>query len=152
MSKIYSIVYQPEDKKYGERIGDFMREPLQQATLVADHGIKGDAKAGRSRNRQLNVLSLEWLEGLKTLGYRTEPGEFGEQIIVQGLDVEHLLPGAQLQIGESATIEITMARTGCVRLEVAQGRSNDAFGGLVGMLAKVVAGGDIRVGDEVIQV
>ena len=152
MAKIYSIVYQPEDKKYGDRIGDFIREPLQEATLVADHGIKGDAKAGRGRSRQVNILSREWLDGLKALGYRTEPGEFGEQITVQGLEVEKLQPGERLQIGESATIEITKARTGCERLEAAQGRSNDAFGGMVGMLAKVVADGVIRVGDEIVQV
>ena len=149
MSKIYSIVYQPEDKKYDDRMVDFIREPLQQATLVADHGIKGDAKAGRNRSRQLNILSLEWLENLKTKGYRTEPGEFGEQIIVQDLEVEQLTPGDQLQIGESATIEITKARTGCERLEAAQGHSNEAFGGFVGMLAKVVASGEIFVGSTV---
>jgi MOSC domain-containing protein YiiM len=91
MATIYSIVYQPEDKKYDGRNHD----------------------------------------------------------IVQGLEVERLQPGDQLQIGESAMIEITKARTGCVRLEAAQGRSNEAFGGLVGMMAKVVVGGDIQVGDEV---
>ena len=68
MSKIYSIVYQPEDKKYDDRMVDFIREPLQQATLVDDHGIKGDAKAGRNRSRQLNILSLEWLENLRAKG------------------------------------------------------------------------------------
>jgi TatD DNase family protein len=149
MSKIYSIVYQPEDKKYDDRMVDFIREPLQKATLIADHGIKGDAKAGRNRSRQLNILSLEWLENLSTKGYRTEPGEFGEQIIIQDLEVEHLIPGDRLQIGESATIEITKARTGCERLEAAQGLSNDEFGGIVGMMAKVVASGEIFIGSTV---
>lgn len=151
MSKIYSIVYQPEDKKYGSHIGDYIRESLQHAMLIADHGIEGDAKAGRNRNRQLNLLSLNWLEQLKTLGYRTEPGQFGEQIIVQDMDVGQLQPGARLQIGETATIEITKARTGCVRLEAAQGLSRDPFDNLVGMLAKVVVGGEISVGDEIVQ-
>ena len=149
MSIIYSIVYQPEDKKYDDRMVNFIREPLQQATLVADHGIKGDAKAGRNRSRQLNILSLEWLENLRTKGYHAEPGEFGEQIIVQDLDVEHLIPGDRLKIGESATIQITKARTGCERLQAAQGLSNEAFGGIVGMMAKVVAGGEIFVGSTV---
>ena len=151
MSKIYSIVYQPKDKKYDDRSVDFIREPLQQATLIADHGIKGDAKAGRNRSRQVNILSLEWLQRMKREGHRTEPGQFGEQIVVQGIDLEILQPGDQLQMGESAAVEITKARIGCERLEAAQGRSNEAFGGLVGMLAKVVAGGDIRVGDPVIR-
>ena len=152
MSSIYSIVHQPEDKKYGTHIGDFIREPLQQATLVADYGLAGDAKAGRNLNRQLNVLSFEWLEGLKAKGYRTNPGEFGEQIILQDLAVEGLQPGEQLRLGGEATIEITKARTGCNRLEAAQGRSNEDFGGLVGMMAKVVTGGVINVGDEVTKV
>ena len=149
MSKIYSIVYQPEDKQYYDRMVDFIREPLQQASLVADYGIKGDAKAGRNRSRQLNILSLEWLENLRAKGYHTDPGEFGEQIIVQDLDVEHLLPGDRLQLGESATIQITKARTGCERLEAVQGLSNEAFGGLVGMMAKVVVSGEIFVGSSV---
>lgn len=151
MAAIFSIVYQPEGRIYDDRSTDFIRDPLQQAILVADHGIEGDAKAGRSRNRQLNILSLEWLERLKEKGYRTMPGDFGEQIIIQDLAVEHLLPGDQLQLGPSATIEITMPRTGCIRLEAAQGQSNEAFGGLVGMLSKVITAGVIKIGDEVIK-
>jgi len=149
MSTIYSIVSQPEDQKYDDRSVDFIREPVQQATLVANHGIRGDAKAGRNKSRQLNVLSYEWLESLQDKGYRTAPGQFGEQIIVQNLVVEQLLPGDRLQLGESAMIEITKARTGCERLEAAQGRSNEAFGGMVGMMAKVISGGEIYVGGPV---
>lgn len=151
MSKIYSIVYQPKDKKYGSHIGDYIREPLQQATLVADHGIDGDAKAGKNRSRQLNLLSKTWLDQLKALGYHTQPGQFGEQIIVENMDVEQLQPGDRLRIGETATIEITKARTGCERLQAAQGQSNDAFNNLVGMLAKILIGGDICVGDAVVK-
>ena len=51
--------------------------------------------------------------------------------------------------GADALIEITKLRTGCERLEAAQGRSNEAFGGLVGWMARVVHGGMIQVGDGV---
>lgn len=152
MSKIFSIVYQPKDKPYGTHIGDYIRDPLPRVTLIADHGIEGDVKAGKNRNRQLNLISLSWLEHLIPLGYRTEPGQFGEQIIVEDMEIDGLQPGDQLQIGGTAVIEITKPRTGCERLQAAQGLSRDPFNNLVGQLAKVIVGGEIQVGDEVIQV
>lgn len=151
MAKIYSIVYQPVDKKYKDgHYGDFIREPLQEANLITDHGIEGDAKAGKQPSRQLNILSQEWLTRVSELGYHTKPGEFGEQIIIEGLDLDSLEKGERLQIGAQALVEITMPRQGCERLEAAQGQSNDAYGGLVGKMARVVQGGPIRVGDEVL--
>jgi len=153
MATIFSIVYQPEDKKYEERHGDdFIRDPLTKANLIANHGLEGDAKAGRQPSRQLNILSLDWLNEIKELGYATQPGQFGEQIIIRDLDVNALKPGTQLQIGSTAVVEISKPRTGCIRLEAAQGRSNDAFGGLVGQMAKVLTGGEIQVGDTVSQI
>lgn len=149
MSEIHSIVYQPQDQEYGQRVGDFLREPLEEARLIAGHGIEGDRKAGRNKKRQLNILSYEWLESLRPLGYQTEPGSFGEQIIVKGLPLETLRSGDRLLIGGEALVEITKPRTGCIRLEAAQGQSNAAFNGLVGMMARVIDGGVIRVGDPI---
>ncbi len=150
MANIYSIVYQPVDKKYGDgHDGDYIREPLQEANLITNHGIEGDAKAGKQPSRQLNIISQEWLNRIADLGYRTQPGEFGEQIIIKGLDVDGLEKGDRLQIGDQAVVEITIPRQGCIRLEAAQGRSNEDYGEFVGQMAKVVQGGLIRVGDEV---
>jgi MOSC domain-containing protein YiiM len=132
-------------------MGDFIREALPEAALVADYGIAGDRKAGRQQARQLNILSLEWLESLQPLGYRTEPGAFGEQIILKGVQLEQMQPGDRLRLGAEALVEITMPRNGCIRLEAAQGKSNDAFNGRVGMMARVISGGIIRVGDPVEQ-
>ncbi len=151
MSEIVSIVYQPQDREYDERVGDFIRLPLQEATLVAGHGIDGDRKAGRNPSRQLNILSYEWLEELRPLGYQVEPGSFGEQIVLKGLSLQSLQAGDRLRMGGEALVEITKPRTGCIRLEAAQGQSNAAFDGQVGMMAKVVSGGVIRVGDQVQQ-
>lgn len=151
MSRIHSIVYQPKDKdrKRGERPVDYLRVPLEAATLIAGHGIEGDDKAGRNPRRQLNLLSFEWLRERKKEGYKTKPGSFGEQLIIKGLAVENLQRGDRLQLGEEACIEITFPRTGCERLEAAQGQSNKLLCGHIGMLAKVLTGGTIRVGDSV---
>jgi MOSC domain-containing protein YiiM len=149
MASIYSIVYQPKDQAYGERLDYYIRVPVAQANLIAGRGIEGDRKAGRHPARQLNLLSREWLVALQPKGYKTEPGHFGEQIIIAGLAVESLEPGVRLQLGYEACIEITKPRTGCDRLELAQGKAVKELGPL-GVLAKVIIGGLIKVGDPVL--
>ena len=151
MGSIYSIVYQPTDREYRSRSSeDFIRVPVQQANLIAGHGIEGDRKAGHHARRQINLLSREWLLPLKNAGYRIEPGQFGEQITLVGIDLEQMKFGERLQLGATACIEITQARNPCGRLQVAQ---QLPFEGLkvIGVMGAVVTGGTIRVGDPVIR-
>jgi MOSC domain-containing protein YiiM len=148
MAAIGSIVYQPEGMQPAQGEVEYLRIPAQKVYLVAGHGIEGDQKAGHHPDRQLNLLSRAWLDSNAAKGYKTGPGQFGEQIIIDGLPMETLQPGTQLQLGESAWIEITKTRTGCERLELAQGLSIKGLGPL-GVLAKIIKSGEIAVGDPV---
>ena len=148
MAHITSIVYQPVDAEYGERLDYFIRQPVQAATLIAGYGLEGDRKAGHHPDRQLNLLSASWLNHVKSLGYKTEPGAFGEQLIIGGLAVEELAAGDRLVFEDKTTIEIIKPRTGCSRLEIAQGQSIQGIG-YIGMLAKIITSGPIRVGAAV---
>lgn len=148
MPQISSIVYQPRDQQYAEGAVEFMRLPLESADLVAGHGIRGDRKAGHHPDRQLNLLSTGWLAMAAAKGYRAAPGQFGEQLILDGVDLATLPPGTRLQLGDAAVLEIVKGRTGCTRLEAAQGRAIAGLGP-IGVLARVIAGGSIRVGDPV---
>jgi MOSC domain-containing protein YiiM len=151
MAQIYSIVYQPLDQEYPEgHFGDFLRLPLETAELIADHGIDGDRKAGHNRQRQLNILSYEWLQVRKREGYRADPGQFGEQLVVRGLDVLQLQPGERLQLGPLAVVEITKGRTGCLRLATAHGQDELLQLGEIGVMARVITGGPITLGDPVL--
>lgn len=149
MAHIYSIVYQPKDQPDHERLDGYGRVPVPRARLVAGHGIEGDRKAGRHPARHLNLLSREWLTAVQAKGYKTEPGQFGEQLIIAGLAVEGLEAGARLQLGEEARIEITKTRTGCGRLESAQGKTITGLGP-IGVLARVITSGTVEVGDPVV--
>ena len=148
MPQISSIAYQPRDRHYDDPLSDFIRVPVEAATLVANHGLDGDRKAGHNKTRQVNLLSAEWLAARAAEGYRAEPGQFGEQLIIDGLAVETLPPGTMLAVGPQAILSITKGRTGCDRLEAAQGKSIAALGP-IGALVRVVVGGPIRVGDAV---
>ncbi|MCA9911009.1 MAG: MOSC domain-containing protein, partial [Anaerolineae bacterium] len=129
----------------------FNRVAVATARLIAGHGIEGDWKAGRNPKRQINLVARETLDGLAREGYRTGPGEIGEQIVVRGLDLMALAPGSRLRLGESALIEITMARTPCDWLGLVQGKPDapTAAQGRVGVMARVIEGGIVRVGDPV---
>ena len=144
---IVSICYQPdvsqlEDKK-------FNRVPVQTVELIAGHGIQGDRKAGRNPKRQINIISLNTVQTLQKLGFKTNPGELGEQLVVAGVDVMSLPIGTQIQLGDSAVIELTMMRTGCAWLEMIHEQSKDDTIQRLGMLAKVVQSGTISVNDTV---
>ena len=149
MAEICNILFQPLDRPSQARNESFIREPRREAMLIVGHGIEGDAKAGHHPDRQLNLLSREWLERVERLGYQITPGSFGEQLIVEGVDFEELGPGVRLKLGPEACIEITKPRTGCSRLEAAQERSVEAIGGEIGLMAKVLVGGRIAEGDSV---
>ena len=149
MATIRSIVYQPSDKTYDERLDFFIRVPLDEVDLIAGHGIAGDEKAGHHPERQLNLISAEWLQNMQARGFKIKPGEFGEQLVVEDLAVEELQTGERVQLGHSAVIEITKARTGCERLELVQGEIDEDTKRVIGMMSKVITGGTIRVGDTV---
>jgi MOSC domain-containing protein YiiM len=126
----------------------YLRTPVETANLVAGHGIEGDRKGGNPK-RNLNIMSFETLEALREDGFGTSPGQMGEQIVVQGLDVGKLAVGDRLGIGDTAIVEVISHRTGCQRFERIQGKTAQQAAGYMGIMAKVITGGMIYVGDSV---
>ena len=147
MSEIASIVYKPESAA-ADSPDHYTRVPLTSATLVVGHGIHGDRK-GQHPDRQLNIMSFETLEGLRAEGFHTGPGQMGEQIVIRDLDMAALVQGSVLQLGGQARVEVVKARTGCDRFEAVQGKRREQAAGRMGVIARVVAGGPVRVGDAV---
>ena len=147
MGEIVSIVYKPADDEAG--VGDFVRVPIGDATLVAGHGIEGDLKGGIP-GRHLNILAFESVQSLVAEGFNGAPGAFGEQIVVRGVDVDQLGSGDTLRLGESALVKVDRSRTGCAKFERNQGKSREVASGKLGVMAEVVEGGEIRVGDPVV--
>lgn len=145
---IISLCYQPAPSEFAEPY-QFNRVPVDQVNLIAGHGIEGDRKAGRNPKRQINILSTHTTDLLRDLGFKTGAGELGEQLVIDDVDVMTLPIGTQLQLGDTAVIELTMVRTGCEWLEAIHGQSKDEAVDRLGMLAKVIESGTIRVGDVV---
>jgi MOSC domain-containing protein YiiM len=139
--------------------------------LVAGRGVDGDAHAGenvkhRSRVardphqpnlRQVHLIHHELFEELKAKGYAVAPGELGENITTQGLDLLALPAGTRLRLG-AAVVQVTGLRNPCTQLDrFAPGLmqavlGRDANGQLVrkaGIMAIVIAGGMVCPGDRI---
>jgi MOSC domain-containing protein YiiM len=138
--------------------------------LIAGHGIDGDAHAGvtvkhRSRVarnpaapnlRQVHLLHVELFDELRDAGFSVTPGEMGENITTQGIDLLKLPAGTRLQLGDTAIVEVTGLREPCIQIDRFQKGlmkavvARDANGAIVrkaGVMSIVIAGGDVRAGD-----
>src|SRR5262249_53625961 len=119
MPHVVSIAYKPTDgDQHPEK--HYSRVATERATLVADRGIARDAKA-RPGDRQLNVMFDETVRQLNAEGFRTAPGELGEQLVIDGLSANSLALGTRLRLGDSAIIELGSPREPCARFERIQG-------------------------------
>jgi len=145
MGEVVSIVYRPKGTKRPQ--DRYERVAAERVRVVEFRGIDGDMK-GSATSRQLNAMHAEVLRELGVEGFKVAPGEMGEQIVVSGIDPAALVPGARLRLGE-AVIEVAEPRTGCARFEMIQGQSRERVQGRLGVIARVVSGGEVAVGDAV---
>jgi MOSC domain-containing protein YiiM len=147
LGEIVSIVYTPETADYKRPEDRYARTPIDSVELIAGQGIVGDRKGNKYKDRQINLMSEATLKQLSTEGFKTAPGEMGEQIVVRGVDVDRLEHGDCVRLGETAVLEVDKARTGCDRFERIQGQKKSVVAGRLGQMMRVIADGSIRVGD-----
>lgn len=117
-----------------------------QAVCVEDWGLEGDAHAGKW-HRQVSLLSYEKIEEFKALGVSVKDGDFGENMVVSGVDFARLPVGTRFQIG-NVELELTQIGKECHHgCAIAQ-----AVGTCImpteGVFARVLKGGPVRVGDR----
>jgi MOSC domain-containing protein YiiM len=144
---ISSITYRPDDSAEPLPPVGYRRVALSEATLLAGQGIDRDAKAQSVRN--LNIMDAPTLAELAAEGYPAAPGSLGENIILADLDLRTLVSGTRVRLGDQAVVELVRPRTGCNKLHAIDSRMPESVQGRIGMMAQVVRGGRIRVGDRV---
>jgi len=118
-------------------------ESLESVSLVADLGLEGCAHGRQGSKRQVLLVDKETLDAMGL-----PPGIIRENITTEGINVNGLGPGQRLQIGP-ALLEVTGVCTPCDQLEKIRPGLRREIYGRRGMLCRVLAGGDIRVGDAI---
>ena len=149
----------------------FSKERAERIALITGEGVEGDAHRGvtvkhRSRVRvdpsqpnlrQVHLIHAELFAELATKGFAVAPGDIGENITTEGIDLLALPTGARLSIG-GAIIEVTGLRNPCIQLDRFQDGlmqavlDRDADGRLIrkaGIMGIVIEGGQISIGDRI---
>ena len=122
--------------------------PVEEADLLRDHGIDGDAHAG-NWHRQVSFLAAESIEKARDRGLNVTFGNFAENIATRGIDWETVPVGALLYLGDSAQVEITQKGKECHNKCAIYYLAGDCIMPREGIFARVIEGGKIRCGDSI---
>jgi hypothetical protein len=147
-----------------------IEQPL--IALVAGLGIAGDVHASATRRhrarfrptievpnlRQVHLIHAELFDELAAEGFAVAPGEMGENVTTQAIDLLALPTGTRLRLGDDAVVELTGLRNPCWKLDrwqpglMAATLDRGPRRKIIrkaGVMAVVTAGGEVRAGDAI---
>lgn len=126
---------------------------------VAPLGLQGDDHNDKVHHggpdRAVCLFSLEKVRALQAEGHPIEAGSAGENLTVEGLIWESVMPGVRLRVGNSVVLEITSFTSPCktIRGSFLGGRfvriSQKVHPGWSRVYARVIGEGDVSIGDRV---
>ncbi len=126
------------------------RDPMksvESADMTAGFGIEGDRHAVSEGVRTARQVLLMDEETLGKFGLNS--GDVRENITTSGIDLHTIEAGQQVSLGDSAVVEITGFCTPCARMDEIRDGLRVDLEEQRGMLATVIHGGSISVGDAV---
>ena len=122
------------------------KSPVDSAVFLKDWGIEGDAHAGHW-HRQVSLLGADKIRAFNRQGAGVNPGDFGENLVVEGIGLSQLPVGALLRCGE-VVLEITQIGKDCHSHCQIYQRMGECIMPREGVFARVLSPGVIRVGDQ----
>lgn len=118
-----------------------------QAELIKEYGLKNDAHAG-NWHRQVSLLSYQKIEDFRKRGAKVSFGDFGENLVVDGIDLSSLPVGTKLRCAQ-ALLEITQIGKECHSRCAIYHSMGDCIMPREGVFARVLNGGTVKNGDEI---
>ncbi|HMS53997.1 MAG TPA: MOSC domain-containing protein [Fimbriimonadaceae bacterium] len=120
---------------------------MNELVAIPNEGFEGDRCRG-SKQRQVLLINTESLD---ELGF--QPGQLREQVTVEFPGLQALPIGSVVRVGDASFV-ITADCEPCTKMANNLGEDPEHFKARAdrkrGMLANVLDGGTIRIGDEVI--
>jgi MOSC domain-containing protein YiiM len=116
--------------------------PVEACQAVEGMGLAQDAAFGRSK-RQVLLIESETLQA-----FGIQPGDVRENVTVEGLALSQLAPSTQLSAGE-AVLEVVGLCAPCNQMDEVRPGLQAELQDRRGILARVISGGSMRVGDRI---
>jgi MOSC domain-containing protein YiiM len=125
---------------------------------VSRLGLEKDAHDDTNHGgleRAVCLYSMERIRSLQAEGHPIEPGTAGENVTVEGIDWELIVPGVRLRVGEGVLLEVASFTNPCktIKASFIDGEfiriAQKLHPGWSRVYARVVSEGSIRSGDPV---
>jgi MOSC domain-containing protein YiiM len=126
---------------------------------VSRSGLEKDAQDDKIHHggpeRAVCLYSLERIRSLQTEGHPIDIGTAGENITVEGIDWDQIVPGVKIRIGDQVLLEVASFTNPCktIRASFIEGEfiriAQKLHPGWSRVYARVLREGQIRFGDPV---
>ena len=120
---------------------------VNEATLVEGEGIQGDAHAGKW-HRQVSMLSGARVDEFNRRGADVKNGDFGENLIIDGIDCIKLPVGSVLRFESGVAIRVTQKGKECHTHCNIYKRTGECIMPHQGTFTEVLSGGIVKKGDS----
>jgi len=126
------------------RVKETPSDPVQEAMAISNQGLEGDRSCKPGALRQVLVMDKETLDEMDL-----KPGQIKENITTTGLDLSKTEAGQVFFIGNDVTMEIVGECEPCGKMDAIRPGLRERINHRRGMLATVINGGPIKVGDSI---
>lgn len=140
MAKIVAVCV--SEKKGTQKIN------VHQRMAVENFGLEGDAHGG-NWHRQVSLLSKKKVTDFIARGGNVVDGDFGENLIIDGIDCAKLPVGTKLLINDEVLLEVTQIGKECHSHCAIYYSVGDCIMPREGIFTRVLKGGLISEGDEI---
>ena len=123
-----------------------LKNEVSEANFIEEFGIEGDAHAGQW-HRQVSLLAFEKIDDFRNKGGNVDFGAFGENLVVDGIELHKLPVGQQLQVGE-VLLEVTQIGKECHDKCAIYYQVGECIMPKNGIFTRVLKGGKVKVGDQ----
>lgn len=123
------------------------KHEIDKALFIENFGIENDAHAG-NYHRQISFLAKEDIDEFNKKGANVINGAFGENIIVEGINLKDLHVGDLLKCND-VIFEISQKGKACHDRCAIFYKMGECIMPKLGTFAKVIKGGTISKGDEI---
>ena len=123
-----------------------LKNEVSDANFIEEFGIEGDAHAGKW-HRQVSLLAFEKIDDFRNKGGNVDFGAFGENLVVDGIELHKLPVGQQLQVGE-VLLEVTQIGKECHDKCAIYYQVGECIMPKNGIFTRVLKGGKVKVGDQ----
>jgi MOSC domain-containing protein YiiM len=130
---------------------DGAAEAAERAVVQTNYGLEGDWRSRRNRAGQLTLIEAEVLDEVgRLVGFPVPPGASRRQVVVRGVKLNDLI-GQRIHIG-AVHLFVETPCDPCSRMQETIGAgAREALEDRGGVRCFVLAGGELRVGDPIIE-